>query len=241
MTLKFLKELTTNFQKTSSGIKPLQNVEEVCVFPLPNVVLLPGVILPLHIFEDRYKQMTDEAITTSMSVALTLSTLLPDGKRKNNPVCGAGKINIIQYYPDGRKDICVTGLKRLRIIEYVQNDPYLKARASIVPDIPFKDETSEAQCKKELSLLAKRWVFLNPDLHDNLMEYVSIFKSPHQLADFIGFYFLPSPTEKQELLETTQRTKRVEKIMSFLENQIIKLEKQDLRHFIQSSENRILH
>ena len=231
------------FQKTDHHLtmKTNSQTEDVCVFPLPNVVLLPGVVLPLHIFEDRYKQMTDEAITTSTPVALSLSRALPNGEKQNSTICGAGKINIIQYYPDGRKDVCVEGVKRLKIVEYIQKEPYLKAKAFQLTDIPFANQTLENQYKRELSLLAKRWVFLNPDLQDHLMDYVNIFKTPHHLADFIAFYFLPSPKEKQNLLEMLDCTRRVEKMMGFLEGQIRKFEQQDHTNINHGAPVKILH
>ena len=228
--------------------KPLKHqpdkkrVEEVCVFPLPNVVLIPGNVLPLHICEDRYKQMTEDLLTTSISLAMSLAKQGTEGKTKNSTICGAGTVKVMEEFPDGRKNIFVEGLRRLRIVKYLQESPYIKALAETVPDIPFDSETEEKESLARLGHLSKRWIFLSRDLPDAYIPYVDLFTRPHLLPDFIGFHFLPSSDEKQRLLETVEQKKRVEKIILFVEDNIRRLETigtkamDDLK-----SEGKILH
>lgn len=211
--------------KKSESTQPGQNkTEEVCVFPLPNVVLIPGNVLPLHIFEERYKQMTEDLLTTNISLAMSLARQESQGKTKNSRICGAGTVKVIDEFPDGRKNIFVEGLKRLRIVKYLQESPYIKALAETIPDIPFAGESEEKKYLKELGRLSKRWIFLSRDLPDAYISYVDLFVRPHLLADFIGFHFLPSSDEKQHLLEMVEQKKRVEKIILFVEDNIRRLE-----------------
>lgn len=222
--MKILRDFVKKFAK-----KPVVNkgeLEEVCLFPLPQVVLLPGSVLPLHIFEDRYKIMTEDLMKNDSILAMSLLRTLPKmGKPLPSHICGAGKINLIHEYPDGRKNIYVEGMKRVKIIKILQEKPYLKALAECLPDKPFESVLEEQKNLEELLLLTKRWVFLKKELDDEYLKYVNLFSQPHQLADFIGFNFVPLIEEKQILLETVCRKTRVDKIKNFLTAEIGQLEK----------------
>lgn len=199
-------------------------LEEVCVFPLPNTVLFPGIALPLHIFEDRYKLMTEDLMNSKINLAMSFAKSNQEGNLKPSLICGAGSIGLLQNFPDGRKDIIVQGHKRLKIVKYIQTKPYLKALAEAIPDEPFISPDEEKAYHQKISGLARRWVFLNPDFSDEYIRYVDLFLNPHSLADFIGFYFFPTTIEKQKLLETISRKERVNSVMNFLYAKIAQLE-----------------
>src|SRR5688572_26068352 len=78
--------------------------EEVCIFTLPDVVLLPGVVMPLHIFEDRYRKMTDFLLETDAVLAMNLES---ENTGLKDKICGGGKVSLLQRYNDGRRDIVV--------------------------------------------------------------------------------------------------------------------------------------
>lgn len=196
--------------------------EEVSVFSLQNVVLFPEMALPIHVFEERYKSMAADLAKSDALLAIA-----PPGKSGIPPVgaiCGAGRVRVVNRYPDGRKDLLVIGLKRIRLTKLIQEIPYVTAAAESIPDIPFVSREEEKNHHRELSLLAKRWVFLTPDLDDSLIDYVPLFTKPHRLADFIAFYFFPSPSAKQEFLEIADRRERVERAMAYAEARIRALE-----------------
>ncbi len=224
MDFRWFKDLLSI--KTNDNLEAKQNaVEEVCVFPLPHVVLFPGTLLPLPIFEERYKIMADDILNQNLPVAMSLGRLQSNGELLPSMICGAGKANLVNSFPDGRKDIFVEGRKRLKIVRFLQKEPYIKALGEPVPDVPFQSEAEEKKCHEELCQLAKRWVFLIPELDDSYIKYVDCFTRPHYLADFIAASFLPSGDEKQVFLETVERKERIKKIMHFIEKQISLLEK----------------
>jgi Lon protease-like protein len=109
----------------------------VPVFPLPDVVLFPKTLLPLHIFEDRYRTMTREAIAGDGRIAIAL---LRDGWEKDyhdNPaihkVACLGKIETYEELEGGRYNIVLVGIRRVRLVREVQQAPY--RRAEIEPII----------------------------------------------------------------------------------------------------------
>ncbi|MDX1968190.1 MAG: LON peptidase substrate-binding domain-containing protein [Planctomycetaceae bacterium] len=97
-----------------SGMAPL--------FPLPNVVLFPHALLPLHIFEPRYRQMTADALDGEQLIAMAL---LKSGKGSPPPihdVVGLGKIIAQERLPDGRYHLVLRGIARARVIREPASD-----------------------------------------------------------------------------------------------------------------------
>lgn len=115
------------------------NEDLIAIFPLPNVIFFPKTLLPLHIFEPRYRQMVQDTITTKQLIGMFL---LEDGWQENyygNPTIHsigcAGEMIHVETLPDGKFDIVLRGLYRVRPIEVVQEFPYRKARVEVLPEI----------------------------------------------------------------------------------------------------------
>ena len=108
------------------------------IFPLPGVVLFPGVFLPLHIFEPRYREMVADALTTDRLIGMTL---LRDGWQEDYegrpPVFGVGCSGLITHcekLPDGRYNIVLRGLDRFRIVSEDHSRTYRRARIQPAPE-----------------------------------------------------------------------------------------------------------
>lgn len=118
---------------------PMQNFSgTVPLFPLPNIVLFPNTLIPLHIFEKRYRIMLKDALRGEKLIGMTV--LKPgweeqyDGNPAIYPVACVGTIVKHDPYPDGRSNIFLLGLKRAHIQTIVAPRPYRKARV-----IPLED------------------------------------------------------------------------------------------------------
>src|SRR4051812_17609204 len=99
-------------------------LESVPLFPLPNVVLLPRAVLPLHVFEERYKVMTADALRGERLVAMAL---LKAGWERDyyqapgiEPVVCVGRILSHERLPDGRYNFLLQGVMRARIAREVR-------------------------------------------------------------------------------------------------------------------------
>jgi len=95
------------------------SMKNIPIFPLPGHVLLPGEPLPLHIFEERYKQLAEFALTQKrlMVLANLKSDLGKIGEEKNKiyDIAGLGRIVLDERMADGRFNLVLLGLKRIRI------------------------------------------------------------------------------------------------------------------------------
>src|SRR6516164_287400 len=112
----------------------LQNFEGIArLFPLPNMVLFPFVIQPLHIFEERYRQMTADALASDRLICMAL--LRPgweaeySGRPPIHSVACLGRIVADQRLDDGRYNLLLRGLARVRIVEEIEpGQTYRRAR-----------------------------------------------------------------------------------------------------------------
>ena len=135
-------------EKIISGINT-----EIPLFPLDNVVLFPSTILPLHIFEERYKQMVKDCVNSHNLICMTLlnsETEKNDSNALSNIGC-IGRIISDEEVEDGKHNIILYGLRRIRIKEVVYSKPYRQAKIDIVKTFP--SENPEAYFKKIIELV----------------------------------------------------------------------------------------
>jgi Lon protease-like protein len=114
-----------------SGVVPL--------FPLPSLVLLPDTVVPLLIFEDRYRAMTKEALEGERLIAIALlkpgwETQVNGAPPIHDRVC-VGSIVSHELLADGRYKLLLYGLFRAEVVQEVPSSPYRKARVRVVEDV----------------------------------------------------------------------------------------------------------
>jgi Lon protease-like protein len=120
----------------------------VPIFPLPNVVLFPGVPLPLHIFEPRYRAMVADALDADRRIGMAL--LQPgwesdyDGRPPIFSVACTGVIVNAARLDDGRYHLVLHGLERVRVVAEDHARPYRRATLASMPDPVLDDEARRA-------------------------------------------------------------------------------------------------
>jgi Lon protease-like protein len=192
------------------------------LFPLPNLVLFPDVMQPLHIFEPRYRQMTADALAGDRLIALAL--LRPgweanyDGRPAIHPVACLGRIAAEQRLEDGRYNILLRGLKRIRLVEELspQGKLYRTARVELLEDDPGPAEAVARALRRRLGKAVAGWFPQKGAVYD---EFRKLFRSDRPLrllADVVAFA-LPLQVEvKQALLEELDVRRRVRRLLGHL-------------------------
>ncbi|MBI3207437.1 MAG: LON peptidase substrate-binding domain-containing protein [Candidatus Solibacter usitatus] len=112
------------------------------LFPLP-LVLLPRTPLPLHIFEDRYKEMIGEAIAAGSEFGITRAR----DQEMDKTGCTARVQDVVKRYEDGRMDIVARGVRRFRIRELLAGKSYLQARVEFFEDEDLATPSTELRQK----------------------------------------------------------------------------------------------
>jgi Lon protease-like protein len=197
----------------------VSGVNELPLFPL-SVVLFPGVPLPLHIFEPRYRQMLAD-IQAGHSL-FGLSYFDSSTSEKDAPAVGSvgcvAKVTDTQALPDGRSNILTIGIIRYRIESYVDNgDPYLVARVSYFED---DDDDSEElhQRSREVAETFTRIARAVRTINDERANLPNITDTEPQRLSFLVAAAMEVDTDvKQELLElrlTSERLRRLRDILA---------------------------
>jgi Lon protease-like protein len=193
----------------------------VRLFPLPNLVLFPNVMQPLHIFEPRYRHMTRDALAGD---GLLTAVLLRPGWEANYegrpalyPVACVGKIIADQRLDDGRFNLLLRGLSRARIAEELEaGTPYRSARVELLADVLVERARRERHLRR---LLIKRAPSLFPSqkaLQEQLLKLLNSDLSLSALCDIVAFA-LPLTVEiKQELLEQADVEQRACRLLQLL-------------------------
>lgn len=183
------------------------------IFPL-GVVLLPGLPMPLHIFEERYKLMVRRCLEQKRPFGL----IYYDGKSMSKRGCTAAITQVLKHYADGRMDIMTRGQDRFRVNDIHESEPYLQAQVEYFDDI-IEEPTEEIKTAAEraLSLLSEYQLLTDPD--QRLPEYEDIRQLSFQIAGNEGF----TAAEKQTFLQMTSTTARLLKSMAAFENVIERL------------------
>jgi Lon protease-like protein len=129
-------------------------MDAVPVFPLPGVVMLPDQRLPLHIFEPRYRAMVRDALNSHGW--LVVCPIVGDPEAEPPAIATlatAGRIVAHQQLPDGRFNILVEGMVRVRLEELPSSLPYRRAKATAIAE-PADEEVAPVERSAMLSTLA---------------------------------------------------------------------------------------
>jgi Lon protease-like protein len=192
------------------------------LFPLPNLVLFPQVVQPLHIFEPRYRQLTAHALASDRYLALALLKPGWETAYEGNPAIHAivclGRIVADQLLEDGRYNLLLRGVSRARIVkELTGSTLYRNARVELLADVNPPAVAAASELRKKLARLARAWLPQQKPLRDQLDELFASELDVGTLCDVFGFA-LPVPLEfKQQLLETADVERRAQQLLAHLE------------------------
>lgn len=174
------------------------------LFPL-DLVLLPGVPLPLHIFEPRYKEMIKECIEQKKHFGLIRN----HGESLATIGCTAEIIQVLKTYPDGRMDILTEGNKRFEVLQLNQDRSFLQA------EVFFLEDEEHPAANEDIATAVR--------LHGEIMQLAGAQpeheeeEDTKQLAYRLAGSMPFDPDFQQALLEMNSEAERMRAIISFFE------------------------
>lgn len=190
------------------------------LFPLPNVVLFPHVVQPFHIFEPRYRQLTKDALEADRLLAVVL--LKPgfeeeyEGRPPIHDVACLGRIVAEQLLPDGKYNLLVRGLCRLRLDQEMADDKaYRSAAGWPLPDPAHVDDTN---LRASLVQAVLDWL---PAGASYTKQFQELLHSPiplGALCDVLGFMLPFTIESKQALLEELDIDQRAQRLLDQMQS-----------------------
>ncbi len=194
--------------------------ERIPLFPL-NVVLLPGAILPLHIFEPRYRQMIRQCIDHKCEFGVLLA--LPKGIVRVG--CTAEVSEVVKRYNDGRMDIVTVGRSPFRITQLVNADAYANDQL-LEGDVDFLDDREHRTDACTRSELMRLYEVCHTLIFEDYPRNVE-----SEAAEFLSFVVASTlPLDllcKQQILELRSEADRQQRLVGYLREWAPHLQTQD--------------
>lgn len=192
-------------------------LESLMIFPLPEVVLFPGTMLPLHIFEPRYRAMVRDALERERPIAMaTLDATRPEdsyGRPAVRPVMGVGRLAEWDELADGRYLIVLEGIGRVRIAnEYAPERPYRLVRALEMPDEPGDVHATQAAVEAVRALSFSMQAH-NPRLALFLREELEAHPDPAVFSNRLAAMISGDVDAQYRMLDTVRVSQRMEAIV----------------------------
>ncbi len=211
----------------------------VPVMTLPNVILFPQAMLPLYIFEPRYRRMLADTLTTHRMFAVAMQR--PGRTRATPfPVGGLGLIRAAVTNKDGTSNLILQGLARVELADTVRYRPYRVNCIRPIPTVSTKsDLATHALTERVLELVGERLkqgfelpfktleklageIQASSDepvavqAFRHVIQHLTQLQDPEQLADLVSATLLPQAHERQVILETRGLEERLGHLIRFL-------------------------
>src|SRR6266852_3635700 len=207
---------------------------EVPVMTLPNATLFPQALLPLYIFEPRFRQMLADALRSDRMFSVAMQK---PGRRRGtpSPMAGLGLIRVSVGHRDGTSHLILQGLARVELEEPVRYKPYRVQRIKPLATPPCDNVKVDALVAKVRELLEERiqlglpfpFPVMSPDKAETsptppsfspkeILNYLDSITDPEQAADLVSCAVLPGAVERQTILETVDVEARLRRLIQFL-------------------------
>ena len=201
------------------------------IFPLPGVQLFPHALLPLHVFEPRYRDMVRDAMAGERLIAI--ASFEPGyeteyhGRPAVKPMIGVGALVGHEPLGDGRANIVLRGVTRARIERELPPDQaYRLVDAATVGD-RVADGFDAAAARDTLVLLADQLALKLPSGGDTLRELARSQPDLGALVDVLSAALVTDPDDRQLLLETTDVATRVDRVSGEIATVLTRLTSSD--------------
>jgi len=191
------------------------------LFPLPGVSFFPHTLLPLHVFESRYRDLVRDSLLGHKLMALPRLDegweSDYDGRPRVLPVCGMGLIVREQQLPDGRYNVILLGLHRVRVLEEPATDTsYRVARVALLEDDDAQDSAAVSAASLRLQAMLSQVLGSDEERQAEVGRLLSHPRSPDELCDMAAHLVLREPRSRQRFLSTPSLLRRHELVIAAL-------------------------
>ncbi len=199
------------------------------LLPLRDIVVFPSMVIPLFVGRDKSINALNDVMTSEKKILLVTQKNSEIDEPKRNDIFNYGcESRILQLLklPDGTVKVLVEGVKRVKILDFLENEKFIKCDYEIQ-----KDEINEDQNLDSLAAIAVRRLekltSINKKVSSETINNIKDLKDPAAIADNIASHLNMTISEKQQIFETFNVKKRLDAVIKVMENEtsIIGVEK----------------
>ena len=203
-------------------VEDVELPSELRVLPLKDTVVFPDSVLPLAIGQERSVRLVDDVVSGNRLLALVAAKdadIETPGWDDLHEVGTAAVVQKMLRVPDGSLRVLVQGIRRIRLIDKLQDEPYLVGRFIEVPDI--YEETPQTQAlSQNVQTLFARLIGLMPYLPEELALAAANVDDPSALCHLVASTLRLKTAEKQQLLELDDVEKRLRAVLVILNREL---------------------
>ena len=199
------------------------------LLPLRDIVVFPSMIIPLFVGRDKSINALNDVMTSEKKILLVTQKNSEIDEPKRNDIFNYGcESRILQLLklPDGTVKVLVEGVKRVKILDFVENEKFIKCDYEVQKDDINKEEDLTSLAAIAVRRLEKL-TSVNKKISSEILNNIKDLKDPSSTADHIASHLNMTISEKQHIFETFNVKKRLDSVIKVMENEasIIGVEK----------------
>ena len=186
--------------------------------------LFPHGLLPLHLFEPRYRMMLEEALQGDRMFCIGTLQGSEETFEPADCVHTASTVGFIRAcvaQPDGCSNLLLQGLYRVRLSDFKTDRPYVTAAITPVKTTMGDDPEEISELTEDVRAQAMELIAIDEkDASSQIQEQVCRLEDPEMLGDLIGYHFVDTPEERHVLLETACLSARLTHLRKYLDQRL---------------------
>jgi ATP-dependent Lon protease len=197
--------------------------DEVPVMTLPNTAFFPQALMPLHIFEPRYRQMLRDVLASNRLFAVAGLDLDRDQESHFEPpyrIASVGIVRACQKNENGTSNLLLQGLCRVEIVRILRDEPYRQIQIRALSSEAGASADENQALRRELSRLLNLKLRLAAAGTDEMAAFLKTVEDPEAFVDIAAFSLCENAALKQRLLETLDVHLRLKLFGAQLRNEI---------------------
>jgi Lon protease-like protein len=198
--------------------------DTVAVMTLPNVAFFPQALMPLHIFEPRYRQMLKESLATHRLFAVAgLDSRRAEDATLFEPahrIATVGIVRACQKAENGTSNLLLQGLARVQLTKTIREDPFRVVRIQALASQPGAGESENQRLRTDLAKLIATKQRLGGTVPPDFTRFLKTIDDPEVFVDLAAFSLCEDARLKQQLLETLDVHQRLQLFSARLRSEI---------------------
>jgi ATP-dependent Lon protease len=192
------------------------------VLPLRDIVVFPHMIVPLFVGREKSVRALEDVMKDDKQILLVTQKNASQDDPTPADIYGVGTVGTVLQLlklPDGTVKVLVEGGRRASIARFAENQDFFQAYAEVIDEKPGEGQEAEALARAVVSQF-EQYIKLNKKIPPEVLVSVNQIDDPSKLADTVASHLQLKIAEKQQLLETSSVSERLERVYAFMEGEI---------------------